>query len=72
MIPGKQTPGRPPVVAWWPGRPSMSPAFVRRPNRDLMGDIIGGSFSGRALRRLKRGMGFCKADTQIVMLCSLY
>ena len=48
------------MVAWWPGRPSMRPAFVRRPNSDLMGDIMGGSFSGRALRRLRRGIGSCK------------
>ena len=48
------------MVAWWPGRPSMRPAFVRRPNSDLMGDIMGGSFSGRALRRRSRGMGSCK------------
>ena len=58
--PGKQTPGRPPVVAWWPGRPSIRPALVRRPNSDLMGDIMGGSFSGSDLRRLMRGRGSCK------------
>lgn len=53
------------MVAWWPGRPSMRPAFVRRPNSDLMGDIMGGSFSGRALRRLSRGMGSCERDPPV-------
>ena len=45
-------------------RAMRGPALLRRPKRDLMGEIMGGTLSGRALRRLLRCLGAVCTQSQ--------